>query len=277
MKHIESEWISNDQVKFFVQEWLPDGEIIASLTLVHGIGEHSGRYQSMAEYYCNNGISVLSYDQRGHGKTEGKRGHIRSYDIAAEDIKHFVEETKTRHLKIPLFLYGHSLGGAMALYYCLTHKPNINGAVISAPGLAPGTPFPPLIMFLAKIMAKLTPSVTLSNGLERKYLSRDRNVEIRYNSDPLVHDQVSASLGMDLVTKGAWMVQNAASLSIPVLLMYGTDDHLVNLPLIHEFVNKAGSSLTVKEWDGFYHEIHNEPEKELVYNYAINWIKSKLT
>jgi alpha-beta hydrolase superfamily lysophospholipase len=277
MKHLESQWTSNNQVKFYVQEWLPDGEIVASITLVHGIGEHSGRYQSMAEYYCSKGISILSYDQRGHGKTEGKRGHIRSYDIAADDIDHFLQENLLRHPNIPHFIYGHSLGGAMALYYCLTNKPDINGAVISAPGLAPGTPFPPIIMFFAKILAKISPSFTMSNRLERKYLSRDPQVEQIYSNDPLVHDQVSASLGMDLITKGAWMVQNAASLEIPTLLMYGTDDHLVNLSSIREFIKHAKPSLLVKEWDGFYHEIHNEPEKQQVYDYVINWIKSKLT
>jgi len=231
----------------------------------------------MAEYYCGKGISILSYDQRGHGKTEGKRGYIRSYDIAGNDIEHFIQENKTRHPRTPQFLYGHSLGGAMALYYCLSHKPDINGAVISAPGLAPGTPFPPIVMFIAKFLAKIAPSFTISNGLERKYLSRDAEVEMKYSSDPLVHDQVSTSLGNDLVTKGLWMVQNAASLEIPTLFMYGTDDHLVDLSKIREFIKHAKPSLFVKEWDGFYHEIHNEPEKEQVYDYAINWIKSKLT
>jgi alpha-beta hydrolase superfamily lysophospholipase len=277
MKHIESQWTSKDQVKFYVQEWLPDGEIIASITLIHGIGEHSGRYQSMAEYYCSKGISILSYDQRGHGKTEGKRGHIRSYDVAAEDIDHFLHENLLRHPDAPQFIYGHSLGGAMALYFCLTHKPNINGAVITAPGLAPGTPFPPLIMFIAKILAIITPSFTMSNRLERKYLSRDPEVAQKYSSDPLVHDQVSASLGMDLINKGAWMVKSAGSLELPVLLMYGTEDHLANVQMIHEFIDNAKSLLSVKVWDGFYHEIHNEPEKKQVYDYAINWIKSKLT
>ena len=277
MEHTEFSWTSPENVQFFAQEWTPANQIIASITLVHGLGEHSSRYQHLAEYYCEEGISVLSYDQRGHGRTQGKRGHIPSYSLAMQDIKHFISENRSRHPGSRHFLYGHSLGGAMALYYTLKEKAGITGTIVTDPGLAPGDPLPPAKLALAKVMAKIAPSYTLPNGLDRDNLSRDREVVQRYNDDPLVHDQVSASLGMDLFSKGAWMVENAARLDLPLLLMYGTKDHLVDLTAIRRFIQNAGGLVTSKAWDGFYHEIHNEPEKTEVFDFTINWIKNQIS
>ncbi len=277
MEHIEFSWTSPDHVQFFAQEWTPSEQVKASITLVHGLGEHSSRYQHLAEYYCGHGISVLSYDQRGHGRTEGKRGHIPSYETAAQDIKHFVAENRERHPGSRHFLYGHSLGGAMALFYAMTEKTGIEGAIVTDPGLAPGVPLPPAKLALAKFMAKVAPSFTLPNGLDRDNLSRDREVVQRYIDDPLVHDQVSASLGMSLFSNGAWMIENAARLDLPLLLMYGTKDHLVDLTAIRSFLQNAGSLVTWKSWDGFFHEIHNELENTDVFDFSINWIKSLIS
>lgn len=277
MKHSEFSWQSSDGVQFFAQEWVPDKTPIASITLVHGLGEHSSRYQHFAEYYCNQGISVLSYDQRGHGKTSGKLGHIPSYDIAAEDIKHFIFENKSRHPDNQQFLYGHSLGGAMALYYTLKVKSGITGTIVTDPGLAPGDPVPPAKLFMAKLLSKLAPSLTMTNGLDRSNLSRDVLVVQRYDNDPLVHDQISASLAMNLIRNGEWMLENANTLELPLLLMFGTADHLVNLTTIRDFAAHVNQNATIKEWDGLYHEIHNEPEKTEVFDFTIKWIKSKLS
>ncbi len=277
MEHTKFSWISSENVQFFAQEWTPENQIIASITLVHGLGEHSSRYQHLAEYYCERGISVLSFDQRGHGRTQGKRGHIPSYNLAMQDIKHFIAENRSRHPESRHFLYGHSLGGAMALYYIMTEKTGIEGAIVTDPGLAAGEPLPPVKLALAKVMAKIAPSVTMANGLDRDNLSRDPQVVQRYNNDPLVHNQVSASLGMDLFSKGAWMIENAASLDIPLLLMYGTGDHLVDLSAIRSFIKNAEGKVTSRAWDGFFHEIHNEPEQKEVFDFTINWIKSKIS
>ncbi len=277
MKHSEFSWQSSDGVTFFAQEWVPENKPVASLTLVHGLGEHSSRYQHFAEYYCNQGISILSYDQRGHGKTTGKRGHIPSFDVAVDDIKHFIFENRSRHPESQHFLYGHSLGGAMALYYSIKMKAGIQAAIITDPCLAPGLPTPPIKLFMARIFASLSPSLTLANGLDRENLSRDVEVVNRYNEDPLVHDQISASLGMDLINKGNWMLENANTLEIPLLLMSGTCDHLVSLEAIRKFSAQANHIITIKEWDGMFHEIHNEPEKAEVFDFTIKWIKSKLS
>ena len=277
MEHTEFSWNSPDNVQFYAQEWTPSTQLIASITLVHGLGEHSSRYQHLAEYYCEQGISVLSFDQRGHGRTQGKRGHILSYNLAMQDIKHFIAENRSRHPESRHFLYGHSLGGAMALYYTLQEKAGITGTIVTGLGLAPGDPLPPAKLALAKFMAKVAPSFTLPNGLDRNNLSRDREVIQRYIDDPLVHNQVSASLGMNLISRGAWMVENAARLDLPLLLMYGAKDHLVDQSAIHNFLRSADGMVTSKVWEGFYHEIHNEPEQKEVFDFAINWINSKIS
>ncbi len=186
-------------------------------------------------------------------------------------------ENRSRHPNIPHYLYGHSLGGALSLYYCFLHNDGIAGVITTGPVLAPGIPVAPIKLFLAKALASIAPSFTMSNGLDRNNLSRDIAVVQRYNSDPLVHPQVSASLGKDLIEKGAWMLANAAAFDTPMLLMYGSGDHVVSLPAIKQFIGGLKSQPNVKEWVDFYHEIHNETEQEAVFEYTLDWINGKRT
>lgn len=277
MQHSEYFWTTRDNVKIYGQEWKPEGTQKAAIALVHGLGEHSGRYEHVAEAFTTAGYSLTAFDLRGHGKSEGVRGHAASYAVLMEDITHNIDLAKEHFPGLPVFLYGHSLGGNLSLYYCLTQKPQLKGAIVTSPGLATATPVPPVKLALGKMLYNLMPSMQMDNGLLRSGLSRDPEVEKKYSTDPLVHPKISARLAMDLINAGKFIVDHAAEFPIPLLLMQGTGDYIVNPPMTKTFANAVPlSKITYKEWDGMFHELHNEPEKAKVIKTMTDWLDLEL-
>jgi len=277
MQHIEYYWTTSDNVKLYGQEWKPEGKQKAAIAMVHGLGEHSGRYEHVAEAFTQAGFSLTAFDLRGHGKSEGVRGHAPSYATLMEDITHNIDLAKEHFPGIPVFIYGHSLGGNLTLYYCLTQKPQLKGAIVTSPGLATAAPVPPVKLALGKLMYNLMPALQMDNGLLRSGLSRDPEVEKKYSADPLVHPKISARLALDLINNGKFIVDHAAEFPIPLLLMQGAGDYIVNPPMTKKFANAAPlAKITFKEWDGFYHELHNEPEKAQVLKTMTDWLDLEL-
>jgi len=277
MQHSEYFWTTNDNVKIFGQEWKPEGKQKAAIALIHGLGEHSGRYEPVAEVFTKAGYSLTAFDLRGHGKSGGVRGHSPSYQAIMDDISHNINLAKEHFPGLPVFLYGHSLGGNLGLYYCLTQKPDLKGAIITSPGLGTSEPVPPVKLALGKLLYNLLPATQMDNGLDRTGLSRDPEVEKKYSADPLVHPKISARLALDIFKYGQYSLDHAAEFPIPLLLMQGTADRIVNPRLTKMFANAAPlSKITYKEWDGFYHELHNEPEKEQVLKTMLDWMALEL-
>jgi alpha-beta hydrolase superfamily lysophospholipase len=269
-------WQNANAQTVFARIWAPQGEPKGVVSLVHGLGEHTGRYQHVAEAMNAAGYAMLGFDLPGHGLTEGTRGHA-SYDDILNDIDCLLKETSQRYPGKPGFIYGHSLGGALVLYYCLKRQPVLKGAVVSAPGLAAGAPLSPVKLGLAKVMGRLAPSLTMENGLDVKNLAHDFAVVQAYQADPLVHSRISARLGLDLLSKGQWMLEHAAEFPLPLLLIQGSADHLVSPQVNEQFARAAPPEKTTwKVWDGLYHETHNEPEKQKVIQYIIDWLDGHL-
>lgn len=272
MTHTEFSWKNGQEQKIFAQDWQPTGDVHGAVGLVHGLGEHSGRYAHVARLLNQAGYALTGFDLPGHGKSAGKRGHA-SYAEILTEIDCLLHAMQQRYADKPMFLYGHSLGGALTLYYTLQRKPAIAGIVVSSPGLAPGGSVPAAKRRMAQVMARLAPSFTMKNGLDLHNLSHDPAVIDAYTQDPLVHPYISARLGWDLMTLGEWIQQHAAELSIPLLLYRGTGDQLVSAQAIQSFVQAVPPQLlTYQEWDGLYHETHNEREQEKVIQAMIDWL-----
>jgi alpha-beta hydrolase superfamily lysophospholipase len=274
MAHIEFGWQSKDGLQFFAQDWHPDGDARAAVALVHGLGEHSSRYEHVANYFNQHGLAVVAMDLRGHGRTGGKRGHG-SYDMIMEDIDRLLLETAQRYPGIPIILYGHSLGGAMVLYYSLKRQPKIKGVICTSPGLIPAQD-PGGKILLARIMSALAPSFQIENGLDVSGLSHDAVVAKAYQADPLVHGKISARLGLDLIEDGKWIIENAPEFSLPLLLLQGSADRLVNPIGAKQFAPKVKNNIRFKLYDGWYHELHNEVEKEIVLHDMVAWVDEQL-
>ncbi len=264
---------TKENTELFQQIWQPDGDIKAVICLIHGLGEHSSRYKHVAEYYQSKGYVVAAFDLRGHGKSQGQRGHYASLEMVLDDIKVFIESTITQFPGKPVFLYGHSLGGVMVLNYSIKIKNNLTGVIATSPGLATGDKVAPWKLSLGKLLYSILPTFSMANGLDVENISREKEVVSKYKTDPLVHDQITARFGLDFLNAGMWASEHAKELKLPLLLMYGTGDHIVSGETVRAFAASA-PNVTFREWDGFFHELHNEPEKAKVFEFTDQWMQS---
>ncbi len=264
-----------DGRKMFFNFWPTENASKGIITLVHGLGEHSGRYEHFANFYNKNGYDVVAVDTFGHGQTEGKKGHSNKMEDYLEQITILLKEAKKHSNSKRVFLYGHSMGGSLVLNYLLKENPTLSGIIATAPAIQPGFKVPFLKIILGKFGRIVFPSLTQENGLELKYLSHDQAIIEAYINDPLVHNLVSAEVGMGILEWGNWLEKNVSTAELPVLIMHGSEDKLTNYEASKAFANKFRGDVTFKNWDGMYHEIHNEIEKERVLNYTLDWINSK--
>jgi alpha-beta hydrolase superfamily lysophospholipase len=272
MQHVEFAWQTEDGLRLYAQGWQPETEPKGVVCLVHGLGEHSGRYAHLAAFLNQAGYALLTFDLRGHGQSEGQRGHTPSYEALLDDIAHLLDEAAKRYPNCPRFLYGHSLGGNLVINYALRRRPKLAGVIATGPLFRPAFEPPAWKLTLARIMYNLWPTLAMSNELDRQVLSRDPAVVRAYNEDPLVHDRLTPRLTMDMLQAGLWSMEHAAEFPLPLLLMHGSDDRLTSAQASREFAAQAGEVCTLKIWDGFYHEIHNEPEQGLVFGYLLEWL-----
>jgi acylglycerol lipase len=274
---------ASDGLSLYFQGWEPESQPAAAVCLVHGLGEHSGRYAHVAAALNEAGYALLGMDLRGHGRSGGQRGHTPTCDAMLDDIDQLLVEAATRYPDRPRFLYGHSLGGGLVLCHALRRaspaRGNVSGDVagVIATGPTLRTAFTPPAWKVAagKVTYNLLPALSMPNGLDRSALSRDPQVVERYNSDPLVHDRLSARLGMDILRNGERALEDAARSPVPLLLMHGADDRITSAEASREFAQRSDANCTLKIWDGLYHEIHNEPEKQEVLAYMIRWMDGR--
>jgi len=276
MQYFEFKWQTDDGLWLYAQGWRPETELKGVICLVHGLGEHSGRYGHLATFLNQAGYALLAFDLRGHGKSEGQRGHAPSYAALLDDIAHLLEEAAKRYPHRPRFLYGHSLGGNLVIMYALRRRPQLAGVIATGPLFRPAFEPPAWKMALARIMYRLWPTLSLPNGLDRQALSRDPEVVRGYNDDPLVHDRLSARLGMDMLQAGLWSLGRAAEFPLPLLLMHGGADRVCSPQASREFAAQVGHRCALRIWEGFYHEIHNESEQGAVFGYLLEWLNGNL-
>jgi acylglycerol lipase len=248
------------------------------VVLVHGVHEHGGRYAHVAERLGAAGYASYAPDHPGHGRSPGRRGNIGSLAAAVEGVAQTTRAAADRHPGVPLFVYGHSLGGLVALQY-LTGQPHerASGGVISAPALDTSTANP-VQRVVAPVLSRLAPDLGVL-PLDVETISRDPEVVAAYRTDPLNHNgKMVARTGTELMLGAAGMPARLRGLRLPLLVLHGSDDRLMP-PSASEVVRRhAGSDdLTVRIWDGLYHEPHNEPEKEHVLDDVVAWLDAHRT
>jgi alpha-beta hydrolase superfamily lysophospholipase len=276
MSVTELAWRVPDGVRLYAVEWRP-AQPRAVAVLVHGLGEHCRRYDHVAGALTAAGIALIGFDQRGHGRSEGKRGHIPAMAKALDDIDYALTVAAERFPGLPRFTYGHSMGGMMVLDHALTRHPAIAGVICTSPGLATGQPVAPFKRVLANLLYSLAPAFTLDNGLDVENLSHDHSVVEAYKRDPLVTPLVSAALGLDILNTGPWVEEHGEDFTLPLLLMQGQGDHVVSPAATRRFAARVPTSLlTFHEFPELYHEMHNEPEKEKIMTAIITWLDARL-
>ena len=266
-----------DGLKLHIRIWAPDEAPKAALCLVHGLGEHSGRYDRLAMRLKERGYAVFAIDLRGHGLSEGRRGHAKNYTVLMDDIFQLMETAKEQYPGTPVFLYGHSLGGNLVIHYALRRLPKLAGVIATSPLLRTAMRPPAWKIKLLKIAYRLLPIFSVSAGLDLDALSRDDRIVQAYREDPLVHDRVSARLALDMLRYGRWNMARAADFPCPLLLMHGSEDRITSARASREFALRVGDLCTFKLWKGFFHELHHDPEQDDVLTYVIDWISNTLS
>ncbi len=275
MQTFEWKWKSRDGLEMSALGWKPDSPK-AIVVLIHGHGEHINRYQHVASAFVDAGYALQGFDLRGHGKSAGQRGHTPTYESLMDDITDFIGDARTRYPGLPVFLYGHSMGGNQVINYALRSPQGLKGVIATAPWIKLAFDPPVAQVMVAKLLNNILPSFSLASGLSQAALSRDPQVVSKYAADPLVHDKISVRLYTGMYSNGISSLERAAELKIPMLLMHGSADKLTSAKASSEFAKKAGALVTLRIWDGFYHEIHNEPEKAEVIQTMIDWMDKTL-
>ncbi len=274
MNATELSWKTSDGLNIYGKKWETNMPTKAVICMMHGMGEHINRYNHVAEMFTSNGYAVIGCDQRGHGKSEGKRGHFPDFETFLNDVDALLKAASNHFPDAKQILYGHSMGGNLVANYLLRRQPKIAGAILSSPYFQLAFQPSPITLTIGRMMKGILPALSLSSGLDSSAISRDAEEVKKYNEDPLVHDKVSAKMGIEMIETGQWAIDNADKLSIPTLLYHGTADRLTSHHGSELFAQNAGKLVTFISLEGLYHETHNEPEKREVFKKIILWLNN---
>ena len=277
MKHIEGTFKEPKGLSLFYQYWLPDQSPKAVLMIVHGLAEHSGRYTNLVNYFVPKGYAVCGFDYRGHGKSEGLRCYVDRFSDYVSDVKTFFEKVHKEHSNLKIFLVGHSMGATIAVAYAVKYQRDLAGLIISGVGLKPGASISPALKAVARLISAVSPKMGLT-VLDASAISRDKAVVDAYVNDPLVYrGKIRARLGAEMINTIDKLPSLIPQISLPIIIMHGTEDRLCNPEGSQILYDKVGSvDKTLKLYKGLYHEIFNEPEHEKVMADVEAWLSAHL-
>ncbi len=268
------EFSSRDELTLVGKKMTPKEEPTAILCLIHGFGEHQERYHHVGEALTQNGIALFTFDLRGHGKSEGKRGHSKKHSYLIDDVEEIVVEARKAYNDTPIYLMGHSFGGHLVANFLLDKKSNeIKGAILSSPWFKLAFEPAQAKVRLANLMAKIYPAYSDTSEMDISKLSRDETIIKSYENDPLVLNTITAGLFSSILKANEWILANAHNLKTPTLLYHGTADQIISINGSEQFAADAGEHLIFEKLKGVYHEPHNDLGKEKVLKRMIDWIK----
>ncbi|QXL83968.1 alpha/beta hydrolase [Comamonas sp. NLF-1-9] len=269
----EHELTRPDGERLHVADWpAPEGRRRASVLLVHGLGEHSGRYAALARQLQDWGFAVRGYDHYGHGRSSGARGALPEPCRLLDDLAAVVDATRAAMpAGEPLIVLGHSMGALVAASFVARALRPLDACVLSAPALAVSAS--PLLRLLAPLLVRLVPDLRMGNGLKPADLSHDPAVVAAYVNDPLCHDRISVRLGHFIISTGAGVLATARRWPLPTLLMWGSGDRMIDPEGCRQLAQQAPAAmLQAREFEGLYHEIFNELDRGPVYAELQRWL-----
>jgi alpha-beta hydrolase superfamily lysophospholipase len=242
--------------------------------LVHGLAEHSGRYEHVGAHLAAAGCAVHAYDHQGHGRSSGTRSHVRRFAHLLDDLEGFVATVRAQQPSLPLFVVGHSLGGLLVIEYASQRDPDVSGVVTSGAALSLPGDLSQGRIWMARSLRWIAPRLSLSAGLDPEALSRDPEVVRSYLEDPLVHRRISASFASEIVSAVERAPSAAARIRVPTLLLHGEEDRLCPVEGSRRFYAELKvTPRDLRTYPGLRHEIFNEPERSLVLNDLVEWIR----
>jgi len=256
------------------RSWLPP-LARRSIALVHGYAEHSGRYDALGAWFAARGFAVHAYDQRGHGRSEGPRGHVAAFAELLDDAGRFVASVRAEHEAIPLTLVGHSLGGLVVASLLAERRPPVDDAVLSGAALAQPEISRARIV-AARGLRRLLPRLRLASGLDPAGLARDPAVVRAYLADPLVFRHMTCSFAVEVLHAIERIRVRREPIEVPLLVLHGADDPLVPAAGSRHFFERArGPGSELRLYPKLLHEIFNEPEQEEVFRDVLDWLDAR--
>jgi alpha-beta hydrolase superfamily lysophospholipase len=277
MQHTEGKFTGRNNFNLYLQAWLPDTAPRAILLVVHGIAEHSGRYTNLVNYFVPKGYAVYYFDLRGHGKSDGKRSYVERFSYYLDDLQTFYNLVRTENPNTKIFMVGHSMGSTIAVDYALAHQNEMNGLIISGTTLKAGSSINQATILMAKILSVILPKMGVS-ALDASGISRDKAVVEAYVKDPLNYTgKLSARVGAELLKTMAMLQKRLAEITLPILIMQGSQDRISD-PASSKMLFDGVSSKdkTMKIYEGYYHEIFNDPERQQVFTDMEAWLNARL-
>jgi len=277
VQHNEGIFEAADGFKLYKQSWFPNSEPKAIVIIVHGYAEHSGRYAHVGEYLVEHDYVVETFDLRGHGKSEGRKTYVKSFDEYLKDLDQFLMSTREKYPEKPIFLFGHSMGGAIVVLFAITRQPKVKGLLLSGASLKISDDISPLMLRLSPIIGSLFPKLPTIK-LDSTAVSRDPEVVKWYDNDPLNYrGGVPARTGAEISRATKCIQAQMESIELPLLIMHGTADRLADPDASKQLYSRANSKdKTLKLYEGFYHEILNDPEKTRVMDDMVKWLDAHL-
>ena len=252
----------------------------ARIIIVHGLGEHSGRYLALANHLAALGFSLWIPDLRGHGKSGGDRGHVDSFDDYTRDVREILDQAlRDKPAATPIFLLGHSMGGLVAILGALDYQDRLDGLVLSSPALGVAVPLPAVKKIAATGLARLFPRLGIKNELNPQDVSRDPEIVKEYIADPLVHDRVSTRWFVQFFKAIDRAFDRAADIQLPILIQAAGEDRLVNTNAVAAFFEKlTAPDRRLKIYHDLYHEIYNEiePDRQKVIAALTAWLTERV-
>jgi len=261
--------------RLYQQAWTPDNDPRAAILLIHGLGEHSGRYEHVADHLTRRGFAVHALDHYGHGKSDGLAGYVERFSVYLDGVAALLEKVRDEHADQPLFLLGHSMGGLIASAFLLEQQAAFQACVLSGPAIKSDQAPPGIVIALIRLLSTLAPTLPLIQ-LDASGVSRDQNVVEAYMKDPLVHHgRLSARLISEMSAAMRNTLARASEISLPIIFMHGEADTLTSPSGSAEMFGKIGSTdKTLKTYPGLFHEIFNEPEQDTVLADMSTWLEA---
>jgi alpha-beta hydrolase superfamily lysophospholipase len=276
MMHFEGTFRGYGGLELYYQHWRPEATPRAVLVVVHGYGEHSGRYGNVVDWFVPRGYAVYALDMRGHGRSAGKQGYVESYSEYRADVAAFLDLVCSEEPDREVFLLGHSQGGLTVLDYVLHDSTGLAGVVASGPVLCPPG-ISPVLLQLSRLLSNVWPGLTLTTGLDASALSRDRAVVDAYVNDPLVHGKGTPRLSTEVMDTAEWTQSHASDMALPCLIVHGGADRLCAPEASRRFFeNVTFADKEHIEYEGYYHEVFNDLGKEKVLADVEAWLDRHL-
>ncbi|MCE9624318.1 MAG: lysophospholipase [Deltaproteobacteria bacterium] len=267
---------TRDGQELYFQKYLPE-KPKGILIVVHGLAEHSGRYQYLVDYFAKRGWALYLMDQRGHGRSPGPRWYAPHFEDLVDDLEAFVEEVRRLEPKLPHFLIAHSFGGQVTVNFLARQPKGLSGVILSAPNLKIAMPVSALKKVFGHLASRFLPSFLIPNDLDATWISHDPEVVRAYEKDPLVGHQISLKLGIAILANVEKVMGLAPKINLPILLLHGEADKITSIEGTRRFFEKVASKdKQLKTYPGFYHEIFNEVERAEVFADVDHWLEKRL-